>query len=232
MFTPKAVVFDFFGTLVPCLSLSEHKAVLAKMADLPGAPQDAFARQWFDTVKLRMLGEYPSARDNIKAICAMLVVPFDDERCKQAVEERHVYARAHVVPRPNAIEMLRQLRTQGLKIGLISDCSHELPNVWPETEFAPLFDAAVFSVLVKIKKPNPEIYHLAANRLGVTCAECLYIGDGGSNELTGARAVGMQPILLHDAKEQGNADTHRIDGESWDGARISDLREVFSLMGS
>lgn len=230
MFTPKAVIFDFFGTLVPCLSLSEHTAVLGRMADLMSASREAFVQQWFATVKQRMTGQFPTVQANIEAICSTLSVPFDLAGCERAVKERYAYTRATTVPRPGAITALQELRTRGLKLGLISDCSHELPDVWPETEFAPLFDATVFSVLAKIKKPNAAIYHLAANRLGVTCADCLYVGDGGSNELTGAAAVGMRPVLLHDEGEQGNADTHRIDGQAWDGARIMALSEVGGLI--
>jgi putative hydrolase of the HAD superfamily len=227
---PKAVIFDFFGTLVPCLSLSEHKAVLGRMAVLMGAPHEAFVQQWFDTVKPRMTGQFPSVRANIEAICATLSVPFDAANCERAVKERYAYTRATTAPRRNAIEMLRELRARGLKIGLISDCSRELPDVWPETEFAPWFDVTVFSVVAKIKKPNPEIYHLAADKLGVPCSECLYVGDGGSNELTGAKAVGMQPVLLYEEDEQGNADTHRVDGQAWDGAQITDLSEITDLI--
>jgi putative hydrolase of the HAD superfamily len=226
----KAVIFDFFGTLVPCLSLSEHKAVLSKMADLVGAPRAAFVQKWFDTVVPRMTGEYSSVRANIEAICATLSVPLDAANCELAVKERYAYARAHIIPRATAIETLRELRERGLRIGLISDCSSELPELWQETEFAPLFDVTIFSSVVKIKKPNAEIYRIAADRLGVACADCLYVGDGGSNELSGARAVGMNPVLLDDEEEQGNADTHRIDGQSWNGVRIADVREVLSLI--
>lgn len=226
----KAVIFDFFGTLVPCLSLSEHKAVLSKMADLMGAPREAFVQQWFDTVVPRMTGEFSSVRANIEAICATLSVPFNAANCEQAVKERYDYERAHLVPRSTAIATLRQLRERGLGIGLITDCSSELPELWLETEFAPWFDVTIFSSVVKIKKPNAEIYRMAADRLGVTCADCLYVGDGGSNELAGAKAVGMHPVLLHDVAEQGNADMHRIDGQPWSGARIADVSEVLLLI--
>jgi len=42
------------------------------------------------------------------------------------------------------------------------------------------------------------MYRLACTGLAVTPAECLYVGDGGSGELTGAAAVGMRPVLLAD----------------------------------
>ncbi len=45
-----------------------------------------------------------------------------------------------------------------------------------------------------MKKPDPCIYEEAARRLGVAFNECVFVGDGGSNELAGAKAVGMKAI--------------------------------------
>jgi putative hydrolase of the HAD superfamily len=61
---------------------------------------------------------------------------------------------------------------------------------------AALLDVQVFSVEVGICKPDPEIYLTACRRLGVEPRECVYVGDGGSRELTGAAAVGMTPVRL------------------------------------
>jgi len=231
MVNPKAVIFDFWGTLVPNFSLSEHKAVLGKMADLMGAPQEAFVQQWLDTVVPRMTGEFPSVHANVEAICATLSVPFDAESCEQAVQERYTYERVHITPRSTALATLSEIRQRGLKIGLISDCSIELPDLWRETEFAPLFDVTTFSAVARIKKPNPKIYQMTADQLGITCADCLYVGDGGSNELAGALAVGMRPIWLCDEAEQGT-DAHRIGYRDWDGERVGDLSELLNLISN
>lgn len=230
MFTAKAVILDFFGTLVPVLPLAEHKAVLGDMAAIVGVSPDVFVQQWLSMFNKRVTGGFPSSHANVEAICNMLSVPVESVRCEQAVSVRYAYVRRHIVPRPNAIATLREIRARGLKVGLITDCSSELPELWHETAFAELFDVTVFSCVAKVKKPNPEIYHQAANKLGMMCSECLYVGDGGSNELTGARAVGMHPVLLHMKEEQDDAEAHRVDGELWDGARISDLAEILCLI--
>ena len=229
MVTSKAIIFDFFGTLVPNFSLSEHKAVLGKMADMMKAPREAFVQLWFDTVKLRMTGEFTSVHANVEAICTTLSVPFDAESCEQAVQERYTYERVNMVPRATAIATLHAIRERGLKIGLISDCSIELPDLWRETPFAPLFDVTTFSAVAKIKKPDRRIYEMTAEQLGVACADCLFVGDGGSNELAGAKAVGMNPVWLCVEAEQGE-DAHRIGYRDWDGERIADLSEVLGLI--
>jgi len=80
-----------------------------------------------------------------------------------------------------------------------------------------------------VKKPDPQIYQLTMNQLGIRPQEGLYIGDGSSQELTGASQVGMQAVLLRLTDEEG-ADAHRIDSEEWHGSVISSLKEVSTLV--
>ena len=74
-------------------------------------------------------------------------------------------------------------------------------------------------------KPDPRIYRLACERLGVQPSGCLYIGDGSSGELTGASTVGMDAVLI-----RAPDDTENGDREDWQGARISSVNEVFDLI--
>jgi putative hydrolase of the HAD superfamily len=62
---------------------------------------------------------------------------------------------------------------------------------WAKCDLSRWFDDVVFSYRVKQRKPNPEIYMTACQNLHVTPDESIFIGDGGSNELIGARNVGM-----------------------------------------
>jgi putative hydrolase of the HAD superfamily len=92
--------------------------------------------------------------------------------------------------------VLRTIKALGLRTALISDCTHELPAFLPSMPIAPLLDVNVFSVEVGRCKPDPLIYLEACWRLRVAPEDCLYIGDGGSQELTGAAAVGMTAVRL------------------------------------
>ncbi len=89
----------------------------------------------------------------------------------------------------------------------------------------------VFSCEVGLKKPDPRIYQLVAKQLAVKPESCLYIGDGSSNELSGATAVGMHPVLILDPREDSSS-MHRIDAETdrWNGPVISSLKEVLELV--
>ena len=55
-------------------------------------------------------------------------------------------------------------------------------------------DSIVLSCETGLVKPDPEIFMLCSARLGVHPEDCLYVGDGGSDELRGASMVGMTPV--------------------------------------
>jgi putative hydrolase of the HAD superfamily len=133
------------------------------------------------------------------------------------------------VPRPDAIETLKTLRSGGHKIGLISDCSSEVPAVWQDTALASFFDVTVFSCSVGMRKPDPRIYHLAAKQLGVGPSDCLFVGDGSSRELSGALQAGMQAVQLRVPGED-NPDVYKIDQEDWHGKVVTSLSEVLRLI--
>ena len=65
---------------------------------------------------------------------------------------------------------------------------------WPACSIRNLVDAAVFSCDVGLLKPDPEIYCLACRRLEVSPEDCLFVGDGSSDELNGASGVRMRPL--------------------------------------
>ncbi|MFC2011867.1 HAD family hydrolase [Chloroflexota bacterium] len=116
-----------------------------------------------------------------------------------------------------------------MKLGLISNCSPETPVIWEDTSFPPLFNVTVFSSSAGVKKPDPRIYQLAVERLVVNPESCLYIGDGDSNELTGALSAGMHPVMIRIADED-SAQPHVSIKQEWDGPVISSLKEILALI--
>ncbi|MBP5222475.1 MAG: HAD-IA family hydrolase, partial [Lachnospiraceae bacterium] len=99
----------------------------------------------------------------------------------------------------------------GMKTAMISNCSPEEVEVLKSSEIYKYFDETVLSCEVHMKKPDPCIYEETAGRLWVDPAECIFIGDGGSNELEGARNVGMKAVQakwytnLHPVKRENKA---------------------------
>jgi epoxide hydrolase-like predicted phosphatase len=91
------------------------------------------------------------------------------------------------------LEAVRRARKAGIKTGLIS-------NSWGDglaydpSLLEELFDAVVISGDVGLHKPQPEIYQLGAERIGVAPEECVFVDDLREN-CQGAEAVGMKAIL-------------------------------------
>jgi putative hydrolase of the HAD superfamily len=225
----QAIIFDLFGTLVDNFSLAEYESVLAEMASVFGAPYDGFRQLWLSSFRDRVTGVHPDQRASIEYICRTLKVDVSEAQLQRAFDIRLDFTARAMIPKNGAMDTLEELRATGHKTALISDCSGEVPLLWRDTPFAPLFDVTVFSCVAGVKKPDPRIYRMATDQLAVAPQQCLYIGDGSSRELTGALQFGMNPVLIRDPDE--SVDAHYIEREDdWGGPKISSLQEVLDLL--
>jgi epoxide hydrolase-like predicted phosphatase len=89
------------------------------------------------------------------------------------------------------VGVLRRVRAAGIKTALLS-------NSWgldyPREGWDELFDVTVISGEVGMRKPEPEIYRLCADRLGVPASACVFVDDLAPN-VKGAAEVGMVGVL-------------------------------------
>jgi putative hydrolase of the HAD superfamily len=188
-----------------------------KVAASTGHDADRFTALWQETYRLRETGPLDRA-------FRALGVP--DAEIEAHIEARYALTRRALVPRDGVLSTLAELHRRGFRLGLVSACTEEVPAVWPDTPFAGLFDAEVFSAVCGHMKPDPEIFLLAAEGLGVEPADCLYVGDGANDELAGAERVGMRSVLVgHPGKEPFWADAR-----DWAGERIESIPEVLDLV--
>jgi epoxide hydrolase-like predicted phosphatase len=93
---------------------------------------------------------------------------------------------------------VRRSRAAGIKTGLISN-SWGNGLAYDPALLDELFDAVVISGEVGMHKPEPEIFHLGAERIGVAPEECVFVDDLREN-CAGAEAVGMKAILHRGAE--------------------------------
>jgi putative hydrolase of the HAD superfamily len=227
----KAVIFDLFGTLVDGYSREGYYSALSEMVSILKAPKDEFIKLWMDTATRRVTGGFPNLVANIEYICGELKVPVTKSQLDLARWIRYDFVALALAPRPYAIETLSHLKSDGLKIGLVSNCSAEPPVIWPRTPFAPFFDVTVFSSVACLLKPDPRIFHLAVDQLKVVPQQCLYIGDGDDNELTGAAGVGMHPVLICAAPEESAEAIRSVPKiDDYECPRITSLQEVLNLV--
>ena len=222
------VIFDLFGTLVDDFASSVGQ-MHHEMAAALAVPYEQFISLWGQTAKMRILGAFDTVEANIKYVCDTMNVHAGAEQISKTVEIRMKYIRQALQPRPDAVTTLRQLKEQSYKIGLLSNCSIEIPILWPETAFADLFESPVFSSRERLKKPDPRIFHLACERIGVTPERCLYIADGEDHELTAAAKVGLHPVLIRASSQETRGELHQ-EAREWQGATITSLLEVLELV--
>jgi putative hydrolase of the HAD superfamily len=227
----QAVIFDLFGTLVNIFSRQQYESALAEMVDILQAPYKEFEKVWYRTGKSRTVGEFRTIEENLEYISRELKVNYSPSQIQCACRVRMEFVARALTPKPDAMATLTRLKSGGYKIGLISNCSTEPPVLWPDTPFAPYFDAAIFSSTCGLQKPDPRIFKLAMERLSVKPEACLYVGDGDGHELTGALNVGLHPVLIiNPGEERDSAMRINYEGDSWDGAVITSLREVLDLL--
>jgi putative hydrolase of the HAD superfamily len=227
----QAVIFDLFGTLVDIYDLVEYASALRETSSILKIPHDDFAKQWQDTTERRTRGEFKTLEENLEYICRALNMPVINFDIRLAKLVRFDYISLALTPRQYAIEVLSQLKAEGYKVGLISNCSSEPPVIWPHTPFAPFFDVTVFSSVAGIQKPDPRIYQMAMEQLKVKPEDCLYVGDGDSRELTGAAGAGMHPVLISVPIEEGDIPLRsdpKID--DYPCPKITSLPEVLDLL--
>jgi len=228
----QAIVFDLFGTLVHQFPLDRFQGSLAEMASAIGFDYQTFFDAWTkETSFKRQTGGFVSFREELQWICESKGIDVSAENMERAIQLRCSFTKSVLTPRSDSIQTINHLKKSGYLIGLISDCSCEVPELWSETPFRGHFDATVFSCLVKTKKPDANIYLIACDRLGVKPSECIYIGDGFSQELQGAALVGMRPFLLLPPGERRPSSTD-WEGTEWTGETISAISQIIGVLES
>jgi putative hydrolase of the HAD superfamily len=223
----QAIIFDLFGTLVDSYSVQGYNRLLTDMASALELPSEDFSKLWRDTTYERGIGIFKTTEESIRYICNILKVSVSDKNIRKCEQIRLENTRKALTPKNGAVDILKSLKGLGYKIGLITNCSAEVPNFWKNTEISHFFDVTIFSASVGMKKPEAQIYHLACEQLGVKPNECLYIGDGDSNELSGASQLGMDAVMIRDPNE---IDPYRLIEVDWDGQKIENFTEIMDLI--
>lgn len=93
-------------------------------------------------------------------------------------------------------ESLERLRAAGLKLAVVSNSEGTLEQMLVEIDLRRMFDAVLDSSVVGFTKPDPRIYHLALERLGVSASDAIMVGDSPSADVDGAHAAGIRAALI------------------------------------
>jgi putative hydrolase of the HAD superfamily len=209
----QAVVFDLFDTLVD-YDDSRTREFSSSVAQLCGRDPAEFHGVWIEGRPARETG--PMAP-------YLASLGIEESAMQHFLELRRDWTRGILAkPREGVLETLGELHRRGIGTGLITVCSEDVVDVWDESPFAGLFDAEVFSSSCGLRKPDPRIYRLALDQLGVAPPQALFVGDGANDELAGAERVGLRAILVHRRGEEP-AWPEVCD---WPGPRITAIPEL------
>ena len=97
---------------------------------------------------------------------------------------------------PDVEPALKQLKAQGLALGLITNIDYDLIPTCQELGLASYLDFLVTSLDAGAAKPNPAIFAFALKRAGIKASEALHVGDQYHVDVAGARAAGLRALLI------------------------------------
>jgi len=172
-------------------------------------------------VGLRLTGE-GLARHNAAAVRAMERAGNDQERAAAYLEAlfllsgvpreslgqaRDCLSRMHrernlwSLVTDRSVESLARLKEAGLKLGVVSNSDGRVEQALQAAGLRQYFDVVIDSALIGVEKPDPRIFHAALDALGVAPEEALYVGDLYEVDVLGARAAGLDAVLLGEPEQ-------------------------------
>jgi putative hydrolase of the HAD superfamily len=194
MKTKKAVVFDLFHTLV---EVQPEEAGGKTTSEILGVDRGEWNRVLWEDTHDRLVGIDRDPVGIIRKVAHAIDPNIPEELILVAVQSRLKRFSSSLREVPSgSIAALSGLKSAQKKIGLISNADITEVEAWPDSPLAPYFDSTIMSCDVGEKKPDPAIYELSLQQLGLNAGDVIFVGDGGSNELQGAKAVGLTTVMM------------------------------------
>jgi putative hydrolase of the HAD superfamily len=118
------------------------------------------------------------------------------EGVSAAVRARHRAGTLWTHVEPGTLETLAQLKGQGYTLGVVSNADGRVESFLQYVGITKYLDFVVDSGNVGVEKPNPRIFQIALERAGVEAREAVHVGDVYEVDVLGARAAGIEPIMI------------------------------------
>ena len=196
-----AVTVDAFGTIVelrdPADALTRALAARGVTRDR-AAIERGFAAEAEYYVRHSLRGRDERSLEALRRDCAEVFLQEVGADLDPGEFAPDYVAALHFRVVEGAAEALDSLRGAGLRLACVGNWDCSLTSVLERVGLAARFDTIVSSAVAGVEKPDPHIFHLALDRLGVAPARALHIGDGDATDREGARAAGLrfEPVPL------------------------------------
>ena len=229
--TPRAVLLDAAGTLIDLTRpLGDTYSELAREfgGDLdPGTLAAGFRTAFTDIPPMAFPGRSGADLDRAERGWWRVVVERATRAAGGVPEFDGYFDRlyAHYASArawrayPEVPDVLSALRGRGFELAVVSNFDSRLPPLLDALGLAPFFDAVVCSAQAGAAKPDRAIFAHALAALGIEASEALHVGDSREADYDGARAAGIEALLV----DRG-ATAHRA-------GAITDLRGILDVLG-
>jgi putative hydrolase of the HAD superfamily len=229
-----AVLLDSFGTLVSMEPPGPRLRAALARAGVTVSEEDAaaaFRAEISYYLSHHVEGRDAASLDELRDRCAEVL-----RAALGAPGLAHADARAAMLDAirfsayPDASGALRELRGHGLRLVVASNWDASLPDVLASAGLLELVDGAVASAQVGVPKPAPGLFEAALRLAGCPPSRAVYVGDSPVNDVAGAAAAGIRPVLLERGGERPDrlpADSGAMAGPV---ARIRSLAELASVL--
>ena len=131
----------------------------------------------------------------------------------RALEELHAYHAEHnlweLVP-DDVVPALERLRRRAARMVVVSNANGRLHVMLERLDLARFFDLVLDSQIEGVEKPDPRLFQIALERVGARAETTLHVGDFYWIDVRGARAAGVQPVLLDPIGLYESADCPRV----------------------
>ncbi|WP_088068820.1 HAD family hydrolase [Gottfriedia luciferensis] len=192
----KAVIFDLDGTLLDrerSLKLFIKNQYKKFIRELKHIPEQRFTERfieldnkgyvWKDKVYQQLIQEYS----------------ISNLTWEQLLEDYIYSFQSSCIPFKNMEYILKELKNKGIRLGMITNGFTKFQSLNLQAlGIHKYIDTILISEQEGIKKPQPEIFLRALEKLGVTPEESLYVGDHPENDVIGALNVGMNAVWKKD----------------------------------
>ena len=198
------VLLDLYDTIV----WSEWGKLRDLIAARLGLETSQLTRAFENTRPARGVGTHPDAEGDVAAVLVAAGVDPDPVLIEELVDLERTELDHGVHVYEDVYSTLRELRSRGVKTGLVSNCSHSTRPVVDRLGLEEAFDEVFLSYEVGSMKPDAAIYRAALERCdGVPAARVVFVDDQPAY-CDGGAAVGFATRLIIRPNEDVPADTH------------------------
>lgn len=205
---PDAVLLDLYDTLV----WSDWWGWQERLAGELGVTHQDVGRAFDLTRPARSTGAYVDADADLASVVRALGIEPDAELIRRLRGLEHVHIEeGGVTLYDDSLPVVRELRARGIGTALVSNCSHNTRPLVERLGLEAEFDQVILSVEVRAMKPDPAIYLVTLDRLGVEDASRAVFVDDQTSYCDGAAAVGLQTYLILRPEEAAEGRPANVD---------------------